>query len=846
MKFNFRRSVAAVSALVISASCMTFTSFTSSADETKRYEFEDADFSGKVEKEADSAASGGSVLYMKDNGTITMKVSVEKEGMYDIIMAAEGVGGAKQNNIYVNDVSGGSMSFSEGTGTYTPFTATTVKLNAGENTIKITSSWGWTKFDYIEVAPKVYDTVTGNASLSDSKATKEAKSLMSYMASVYGSHTISGQQEIYQGGPHGFETEIEYIRDLTGETPAIRGFDFLNEANILYGSEDGTTDRIIKWCTSANQYGSAGIATASWHLTVPKDFDNYKVGDKIDWNSATYEGWNSDKSGTVSSFKTENVLVEGTKENEYYMACLKKLSESLLKIQDAGVPLIFRPLHEAEGGGGEQGSWFWWGTGGSKVYKELWKLTYKTLTEDYGIHNLIWEWNGYDYATSGDWYPGDEYVDLVGYDKYSCTKYLAENNWQASLEHDDTAAGKTYWSLVNLTNKSKMVALAECDCISTLTNLQTEHATWLYFCPWYDGGSDNINFVSNEIFNRKEDLKEMYQSDYCITLEELPKNLYSGDGEFVTETKEPTESKPTEAPTEIKDVDAKLVEEDDGTAFSFSKPMGEKLYLDIDTPSNMGYTCGGACFNVKYNDVDYWVGYQWETKKSGTSTATINLANPTNVTYTDANGETVTVKDSKVTPTGADAELVQALGKEVMKLKEGKFQKWYAADSSWEEIKDLSDLKLVKAYIKESSTVEPSETETATDPTETESATTVATEPATTATEATEPTEKPTATPTEPSTSESSEATSETAENPFKRPTDIVYGDVNLDGKVTIADAVLLNKYLVKSATLNDSALYAADCNYVKAATALDVNSDDTLAILKLIVGTYESLPHVE
>ena len=67
MKFNFRRSVAAVSALVISASCMTFTSFTSSADETKRYEFEDADFSGKVEKEADSAASGGSVLYMKHN-----------------------------------------------------------------------------------------------------------------------------------------------------------------------------------------------------------------------------------------------------------------------------------------------------------------------------------------------------------------------------------------------------------------------------------------------------------------------------------------------------------------------------------------------------------------------------------------------------------------------------------------------------------------------------------------------------------------------------------------------------------------------------------------------------------
>ena len=53
------------------------------------------------------------------------------------------------------------------------------------------------------------------------------------------------------------------------------------------------------------------------------------------------------------------------------MACLKELSKYLLKIQDANVPLIFRPLHEAEGGGGETGSWFWWGAAGSDVYKGI-------------------------------------------------------------------------------------------------------------------------------------------------------------------------------------------------------------------------------------------------------------------------------------------------------------------------------------------------------------------------------------------------------------------------------------------------------------------------------------------
>ena len=89
------------------------------------------------------------------------------------------------------------------------------------------------------------------------------------------------------------------------------------------------------------------------------------------------------------------------------MLCLKGLAAELTKLQDANVPLIFRPLHEAEGSGGENGSWFWWGKEGSAVYKQLWVLTYQTLTEEYGLHNLIWEWNSYNYATSENWYPGD-------------------------------------------------------------------------------------------------------------------------------------------------------------------------------------------------------------------------------------------------------------------------------------------------------------------------------------------------------------------------------------------------------------------------------------------------------
>ena len=101
---------------------------------------------------------------------------------------------------------------------------------------------------------------------------------------------------------------------------------------------------------------------------------------------------------------------------------MEDLAEQLQKLQDQNVPIILRPLHEAQGNEGNYGdgtSWFWWGDRGAEVYKKLWKLLYTTLTEKYELHNIIWEFNSYDYGNSQTWYPGDEYVDIVAYDKYN-------------------------------------------------------------------------------------------------------------------------------------------------------------------------------------------------------------------------------------------------------------------------------------------------------------------------------------------------------------------------------------------------------------------------------------------
>lgn len=555
----FRKMCAAAVAMA----CVLNTSIVSQlavAEPSVKYEFENGSHPNSIIPDSSSeryvaGASGDKFVFLENAGEeVSVNVSAETTGMYDIYLCYSAPYGSKINNLYINGVDQGQISFAEKD--WTEIKLCSAKLNAGENEIGIKGSWGWTNLDYVRVEPAVLPSITGHdRTPSDPKATDSTKRVMAYLADNYGKHVLSGQQEIYNYGPHDFEYEFNYIKEKTGELPAIRGFDFLNCANILYGSEDGTVDRMIDWVNN-----KGGIVTASWHVTVPKNFANYNVGDKnVTWNDASYSVWADDDNGThtkpMSDFDTAKVTTEGTKENEYYMACLEALAQQIKKLQDADVPLIFRPLHEAEGSGGETGSWFWWGKEGSKVYKDIWVLTYKTLTEKYNLHNIIWEWNSYAYESSANWYPGDEYVDIIAYDKYNCTVYLEENNWQPSLVHNDSAISGTFYNIVGKYNSKKMVAMAENDSIPTLTNLLEEKAAWLYFCPWYDGGSDNTNFLSNPIFNKVEDLKEIYQSDYCITLDELP-DLKTYDSLPPTEpypttapATEPTEPDPTEEPT---------------------------------------------------------------------------------------------------------------------------------------------------------------------------------------------------------------------------------------------------------------------------------------------------------
>lgn len=481
----------------------------------EKYEFENGTIEGTGTVKTDSTASGGKYMYlMSKEDVITLEVNVEKAGAYGIKICYNANYGNKVQRLKINDIYQTNISLIQPN--WTEMYCGTYKFNKGKNKIQIVADWGWANFDYLTIYESNLPAMitASQTTPCNVNATKETKSLMKYLSSIYGKNILSGQQEINRGGHGGnYEYEFDYIKNLTGKLPAVRSFDYLscNPASGYpdHNTNDGTTDRIINWVKNNN-----GIAASCWHLVVPKDFENYTIGERA--KETTYNA-------KQTTFDTSKAIIEGTKEYEYYQLCLKNLATELKILQNNNVPLIFRPLHEAEGTGGEEGAWFWWGKAGSEVYKKLWILTYKTLTEKYGLNNIIWEWNSYNYENSEDWYPGDSYVDIIAFDKYSCKKDPKD---ETKYIHDDSPMSGTFYSIMKKYNSKKMIAISENDSFSTVDKLINEKAGWLCFSTWYDSDSKQ-KFLTDPSFNTKEDTIEMYNSEYCITLDELPPDLYT-------------------------------------------------------------------------------------------------------------------------------------------------------------------------------------------------------------------------------------------------------------------------------------------------------------------------------
>ncbi|NLR91703.1 sulfatase-like hydrolase/transferase [Flammeovirga agarivorans] len=186
-------------------------------------------------------------------------------------------------------------------------------------------------------------------------------------------------------------SEKSDVKTLVGDFPGVYGYDL-----------GGNFRKYDDFITAAHlAYQRGGIITVSWHAM----------------NMAT-EGTTYDLTGNP----VQEILNRGTAYNTY-ISHLDSVA-SIFKIIDA--PIIFRPLHENNGG------WFWWGadTCTPEEYVELWKLTVDYLKETKGIHHLLYAYS----PSKGEFdnrYPGDDYVDIIGTDMYGKTADYPDNFLEA-------------------------------------------------------------------------------------------------------------------------------------------------------------------------------------------------------------------------------------------------------------------------------------------------------------------------------------------------------------------------------------------------------------------------------
>ncbi len=293
--------------------------------------------------------------------------------------------------------------------------------------------------------------------------------------------------------------EAEWVKYHTGKYPAMTTVDYIHlpasPANWIDYSQIGW---IEDW------WANNGLICSNWHWIVPR----YE-GD-TDTNLFTYKPEETD-------FKASNILIEGTWENKLAMADLEKLAGYLKLLKEKNIPLIWRPLHEAAGNVYEYENgvaWFWWGADGPEVYKKLWVLMFDYFKEQ-GLDNLIWVWTTQISSVDkmdDDYYPGDEYVDIVGRDIYNNT---------------DAVDIATVYKLIQKTYPNKIVTLSELGGVAKVSEQWNAGARWSYFMPWYD--YEITNDMSSAKFQGTEHSSgnsawwnDAFDLENVITRDEMP------------------------------------------------------------------------------------------------------------------------------------------------------------------------------------------------------------------------------------------------------------------------------------------------------------------------------------
>jgi mannan endo-1,4-beta-mannosidase len=239
----------------------------------------------------------------------------------------------------------------------------------------------------------------------DSLATKETRWLFGSMQRLVAAGVMIGHHDDLAYGvgwrfdPNGRSD----IKSVAGDYPSVYGWDLAKIEHDSTRDINGIPFALQKKLVE-QVYARGGINTFCWHMDNP-------ANGKTAWDT---------------SIQTIKELIPGGAHHQDYVNNLDKAAKYLKSLkgpEGEPIPVLYRPFHELTG------NWFWWckNTSSAEDFKALWRFTIDYLRNTKKLHNLLIVYSVADFNSEADFmdrYPGDNYVDFIGFDNY-CYKSIS-------------------------------------------------------------------------------------------------------------------------------------------------------------------------------------------------------------------------------------------------------------------------------------------------------------------------------------------------------------------------------------------------------------------------------------
>ncbi len=331
--------------------------------------------------------------------------------------------------------------------------------------------------------------------------TAETTKLLKYLHSLstsnkilFGHHLTNVERQSEKDWNKAWDPTYSDVYKVTGSMPAVFSYDFGRGIS-----------KAREHCKAVYSWG--GIVTISWHANNPATGGTCK---------------------DIAANPMRDLAIEGTVANKKWKAQLDLVAHELngLMFKGTKVPVIFRPFHE------HTGSWFWWGKGNcsSEEFVIGWKFTVDYLRSK-GVDNLLMAYSPSKPAVDDAHknytkvsYPGDAYVDILGFDQYD-SNYLnlvrdARYMVEMAENHGKVAAITEFGNRKGLNNNAGTIANWFSE------NLDPVHADFIaskvaYAVTWMNT-DENQYWTPNSGDKQFEDFLRYMKKEYSLLLKDVP------------------------------------------------------------------------------------------------------------------------------------------------------------------------------------------------------------------------------------------------------------------------------------------------------------------------------------